>query len=133
MGGNRRVPFYRSARGGRGSPLRGHSVRGNPPTCAEFVAEVVRVFHDVHSRALRPGHCVNSPSDQPVTSGQLSRCVQARCSPTFTIFIVLVPPDLPMGSPIVSTITSPGLTWPLATSRPSAASSTLSRSALCSR
>ena len=26
------------------------------------------------------------------------------CSPTLTIFIVLVPPDLPIGSPIVSTI-----------------------------
>src|SRR5262249_52156380 len=39
-----------------------------------------------------------------------------RCSPTLTIFIVLVPPALPMGSPMVSTMMSPSFTTLLATS-----------------
>ena len=56
-----------------------------------------------------------------------------RCSPTRTIFIVLVPPALPIGSPIVSTITSPGRTCPRSTSSSSAAMSTWSRSPVWSR
>ncbi len=32
-----------------------------------------------------------------------------RCSPTRTIFMVFVPPDLPMGSPMVTTMRSPSL------------------------
>src|SRR5262249_12404582 len=50
------------------------------------------------------------------------------CSRTFTIFMVLVPPDLPMGSPMVSTMRSPGFTTPLATSTLSASASSSSRS-----
>ena len=61
------------------------------------------------------------------------RFFHARCSPTRTIFIVLVPPDLPIGSPIVSTTRSPSRTSPFETRRASAASSTASRSVLCSR
>ena len=57
--------------------------------------------------------------------GRLGFWRRYRRSPTRTIFIVLVPPDLPIGSPIVSTIRSPRCTWPLSTSRSSAARSTL--------
>ena len=51
-----------------------------------------------------------------------------RFSPTLTIFIVLVPPALPMGSPMVSTIRSPFCTRPARNSTPSASSSSSSRS-----
>src|SRR6185503_20649679 len=51
-----------------------------------------------------------------------------RCSPTLTIFMVLVPPALPIGSPMVSTIRSPSLTTLLSTSARSASCSSSSRS-----
>ncbi len=56
-------------------------------------------------------------------------CRQAcRCSPTLTIFIVFVPPDLPIGSPNESTIRSPACTTPFSTSTRSASASSASRS-----
>ena len=51
-----------------------------------------------------------------------------RCSPALTIFIVLVPPALPIGSPIVSTIRSPSLTTRFSNSTFSASISSSSRS-----
>src|SRR5258708_4561820 len=51
-----------------------------------------------------------------------------KCSPTLTIFIVFVPPALPIGSPMVRTIRSPSLTAPLSTSTFSASCSSSSRS-----
>src|SRR5581483_1869485 len=69
-------------------------------------------------------------------SEDVTRCPSAgqwRSSPTRTILGVLVPPELPIGSPIVSTTRSPGRTWPLATRRSSAPCSTASRSSLCSK
>src|SRR5262245_42727421 len=51
-----------------------------------------------------------------------------RCSPTLTIFMVFVPPLLPIGSPMVSTMMSPCFTTLLATSTFSASCSSSSRS-----
>ena len=51
------------------------------------------------------------------------------CSPTRTIFNVLVPPACPIGSPTVITIRSPRLTTPLSSSMRSALASAASRSA----
>src|SRR6185503_7676503 len=51
-----------------------------------------------------------------------------RFSPTLTIFMVLVPPDLPIGSPMVSTIRSPDFTTLFSTSTFSASRSNSSRS-----
>src|SRR5262249_48122517 len=48
--------------------------------------------------------------------------------PTFTIFMVFVPPDCPMGSPMVSTMRSPCFTTPASTSTCSASASRVSRS-----
>ena len=53
---------------------------------------------------------------------------ERRCSPTRTIFMVLVPPEVPIGSPMVSTMMSPSCTAPCATSTFSASSSSSSRS-----
>src|SRR6185295_14199946 len=58
-----------------------------------------------------------------------SQCVHGfLCSPTLTIFMVLVPPALPIGSPMVSTIRSPALHTLFSTSTLSASSSSSSRS-----
>src|SRR3954471_13028811 len=51
-----------------------------------------------------------------------------RCSPTLTIFMVFVPPDLPIGSPMVSTMMSPSFTTLCCTSTFSASRSSSSRS-----
>ncbi len=75
----------------------------------------------------------------PRTAASTSRQTQRRqrtlranpqrpCSPTRTIFSVFVPPDLPIGSPIVSAIRSPFSTIPASSSRCSASSSSASRS-----
>lgn len=58
-------------------------------------------------------------------------CVRAqarRRSPTRTIFMVLVPPDMPIGSPKDTTMRSPGSTMLFSTSTCSASSSSASRS-----
>src|SRR3982751_1547531 len=51
-----------------------------------------------------------------------------RCSPTLTIFMVFVPPDLPIGSPMVRTMISPSFTTFCSTSTFSASCSSSSRS-----
>src|SRR5262245_31375923 len=51
-----------------------------------------------------------------------------RCSPTLTIFMVLVPPLLPIGSPMVRTMISPSFTTLFDTSTFSASRKSSSRS-----
>src|SRR5204863_6488134 len=64
--------------------------------------------------------------DEP--GGELGADVHLWCSPTLTIFMVLVPPALPIGSPMVSTIRSPSFTTLFVTSTFSASRSSSSRS-----
>ena len=59
---------------------------------------------------------------------RLSRRYAGRCSPNFTIFIVFVPPDCPIGSPIVMTTISPNCATPLSSNTCSAAIISFSRS-----
>src|SRR2546425_11649876 len=64
---------------------------------------------DARVRRLFPGQALDV--DEARGPGrQVGAGHDLRCSPTLTIFIVLVPPALPIGSPMVSTIRSPSFT-----------------------
>ena len=78
------------------------------------VLEVLDALESVGQGHGRPrGSARGSPRGGLRAHLRGTPCRQAcRCSPTLTIFIVLVPPDLPIGSPNEITIRSPASTTP---------------------
>src|SRR5204863_10111919 len=84
-----------------------------------------RLLLDARVTGLLPRHVL----DVQEAGCQLGSAVHGLvCSPTLTIFMVLVPPLLPIGSPMVRTMMSPSLTTLFCRSAFSASRNSSSRS-----